>query len=122
MDFQNIDPHKVFDTVLIPLIQTHPKLTALVMFIGAAKMLVSPLQTLLVAVVKLTPTTKDDEAMQKLIRSRGWKVVAYVFHYITEIKLPGAPGTIVVSVEPKDLKSDGKPTDSGDASGASPSV
>lgn len=71
---------------------TSPKLAAVFMFMGVSRAFAKPCVTFLQEIVKLTPTLKDDQFLSRLVESKGWKVFAWAFDYITSVKLPGAPG------------------------------
>lgn len=94
----------LFKPTIEQFLVSSPKLSAVLMFMGASRMFAKPVVTFVQEIVKLTPTVKDDEFISRLVASKGWKVFAWAFDYVTSIKLPGAPGAPAVKVSGSDAQ------------------
>jgi hypothetical protein len=65
------------------------RIVALVVFyMGAARVVFKPLMALVHAVVAVTPSKADDEALAKAESSRAYQVGAFLVDYLFSLKLP----------------------------------
>jgi hypothetical protein len=59
-----------------------------VFYMGAARVVFKPLMSLIHAVVSVTPSKSDDEALEKVEKSRLWSIGAFIVDYLFSLKLP----------------------------------
>ena len=76
--------------VQLPVVQqvlALPWLVQVFLYIGVARSIFKPLMSFAHSVVAATPSTKDDEALEKVEASKAFKAVAWVFDYLFSLKL-----------------------------------
>lgn len=78
-------------------LERFPSLTALVAFMGMARVLIKPLMVFLDKVVETTPTPADDEFLRKMRESKIYKAIVFILDYVGSIKPPK-------KLKPKDKK------------------
>jgi hypothetical protein len=91
MDIQTIlnamsDFHIV--PMLVNLVTSYPKIATVFLIMGAARAIMKPLMTLLRTVAEQTPSTKDNELLDQVEKSKVFKTVEFVLDYVASIKLP----------------------------------
>lgn len=62
----------------------------IIAFIGSARLALKPLQALekpLMDIIRLTPSKKDDEALEAVAQSKAWKLIKFLVDYLLSIKL-----------------------------------
>lgn len=60
---------------------------AILIFIGTLHFAIPPIQAAVEAVIRLTPSKKDDEKYEEIIRSKGYLIAIKVIAYISGLKL-----------------------------------
>jgi hemolysin-activating ACP:hemolysin acyltransferase len=90
----------MFKPTIEQFVASSPKLASVMVFMGASRMFAKPVVTFIQEIVKLTPTLKDDQFLARVVESKGWRIFAWAFDYLTSIKLPGAPGAPEVKSAP----------------------
>ena len=62
-------------------------LTTVLVWIGVMRVLFKPAMSFLGAVVKATPTTKDDDLVEKMEASAFYKTLCYILDWVASIKI-----------------------------------
>lgn len=65
----------------------HPYILTALMIIGSLRAILKPLFALAQAYVKSTETTADDEALDRVEKSKAYKALLFVLDYLASIKL-----------------------------------
>lgn len=66
----------------------NPDYAVIVTIISVARMVFKPLMTLMQDVIAATPSKTDDEWLKKVMSSKGYHTVAWIFDYLLSLKLP----------------------------------
>lgn len=61
-------------------------LASVIVVIGTARLFMKPVVTAIEEIVKLTKTTKDDEAVEKAKQSKVYKTFVFIADYILSVK------------------------------------
>lgn len=81
----------VFGPILEALAGKYGALAQVLMIMGIARLCMKPIMTAIGEVVKVTPSTKDDDLVAKILVSPWYKGVCFALDFILSIKLPQAP-------------------------------
>jgi len=65
-----------------------PWLVNAIVIVGTFRLIVKPIVTAIESIVKETPTTKDDEVLERVQRSPAYTWFFYVLDWFTSIKIP----------------------------------
>ncbi len=76
------------DDLVLEIIKSCPALANFVLIVGSLRLICKPLFTFIDALVKFTPTEKDDAAWASLKESKSMKSVLWLIDYLASIKLP----------------------------------
>ena len=63
-------------------------LVAVMTIVGVLRMVFKPAMSLLKTVVDLTPTAKDNELLEKILKNPMYKIFAYLLDWTASVKLP----------------------------------
>lgn len=72
---------------IVTFAQQHPWLVTLLALIATARLVFKPIVSAVEAYVRSTPQTTDDEFVDKVTHSRGFKIVAWLLDYLGSIKV-----------------------------------
>tara|TARA_R110000868_G_scaffold242882_5_gene498499 strand:- start:172 stop:420 length:249 start_codon:yes stop_codon:yes gene_type:complete len=72
------------------LVAKWPVLSSVLLVVGALRLTIKPLVSIVRSVVELTPGKTDDLLLDKVEASKVYKGLCWVLDYLTSIKLPGA--------------------------------
>lgn len=76
---------------ITPLLQTYagkyPMIVSIFAFMGLFRTLFKPLMTFLHAIVKATPSVKDDEKLREFEASKAYRVLQFLMDWIFSIKI-----------------------------------
>ena len=75
-------------TFIIELIQKHPHLGSLAAIVGGLRITMKPIMLAVRAVVKVTPTKRDDELLEKFEESKWWAAFQWVVNWLGSVELP----------------------------------
>lgn len=89
---------------LVPLVAKYPVLATIIAVLGTCRLLLKPTFTWLHSVVQATPTTKDDEWLQKAESSAWFRWLSYGLDYVASIKLIHPKATATVASTPAPAK------------------
>lgn len=67
----------------------YPQVGTVLMIVGTLRLIFKPLTTFLHQVVDATPTVRDNEILDRIEKSKAFKVVAWALDYFASVKLPG---------------------------------
>ena len=73
--------------LVLNLVQSYPKLGAVVAIIGTLRVVFKPLFSFLDVVTAATPTTKDEEILGKVKESKVFKAFSFFVDYVGSIKI-----------------------------------
>ena len=73
---------------LVELVLLNPKLAGVLSALYIISLINKPLFTFLAEVVKATPSTKDNEILDKVVNSQAYKAISYLLDWVTRVKLP----------------------------------
>jgi hypothetical protein len=76
------------EQLIIELVAAHPKLMGLFIFMGILRAVFKPLMKAIEAYVESTPWESDNQALEKLKSTRGYRAVAFLVDYLASVKLP----------------------------------
>lgn len=76
---------------IIELIIQYPKAAAVVAVIGTFRLIFKPFMSFLHEFVNITATKKDNQILEKIEKSKAWKVFIYLLDWFGSIKLPKKP-------------------------------
>jgi hypothetical protein len=71
--------------------QQFPVVSAILMGMAMFRVVMKPIFSALPNFVKTTPWDWDNALLQKVLNSKAYPVVAWLFDYLTSIKLPQKP-------------------------------
>lgn len=81
-------------SIILPIIQSGvdkvPLLASIVFVIGAVRIVMKPLMTLLETVVNLTPTPADNSFLKAVLASKVYKAIVFALDLLLSVKLPKA--------------------------------
>lgn len=63
-----------------------PWVASLIVVMGTLRMFLKPIMTAIQAIVKATPSTKDDETLDKVEKSMPYKAIMFIIDYIASLK------------------------------------
>lgn len=75
-------------TWILNMISGNPAVASILVVVGALRLAVKPLMTLLQLYVKLTPYDQDDKWLESLESSKGYKLFLYLMDWLLSVKLP----------------------------------
>lgn len=78
----------LLQALLQQLVDKFPFIASVLMLIGVLRLINKPLFAFLHAFVLATPTTKDDEALNKVEQSKFYLTVVFILDWLGSIKLP----------------------------------
>lgn len=78
------------ETFILSLVEKYPSLSTVVMAVGVFRLTFKPLMTFLETVIKATPATGDDAALEKFKSGKIYKSLSFVVDYLLSIKLSQA--------------------------------
>jgi len=70
------------------LLQSFPLLKQMLLFVGACRLFLKPLFSLLTTYVYSTESKSDDAFLNKITRSFWWKALAYALDLAMSVKVP----------------------------------
>lgn len=73
-----------FAELIQQLVASNPQIAGLIMTIGTARFFMKPIRE----IIRLTPTKKDDEILERLEQSRWWKLASWTLNWLVSIPLP----------------------------------
>lgn len=74
---------------ILELVAKYPTAASILIVIGILRAVFKPLQGVVEAYVKATPSLEDDGKWQKIQQHKAFKAVAWLIDYTASIKLPG---------------------------------
>lgn len=72
--------------ILVLAASNHPVVLGIVSTIGALRIVVKPIMTFAHQVVQQTKSTRDDEVLDKIEQSKGYKVLLYTLDWLASVK------------------------------------
>lgn len=77
------------DALITQYLSTLPDwLLAVISIIGMLRLVVKPVMTIIQKIVKETPSKKDDAWLEKLLKSKGYRIFRFILDLVASIKLP----------------------------------
>lgn len=73
--------------ILTRLIAEHPIVSGFVAVLGVMRLLVVPLQTIVMTIVGATPTPRDDEIAEDFFNGRIWKSLVAALEWVSSLNL-----------------------------------
>jgi len=73
--------------LLIGFASGNPIVASILMVIGILRVTIKPLMSVVHIIVDATATKKDNEAVEKVEASKGWKTFLYIIDWLGSIKL-----------------------------------
>lgn len=75
-------------TWVLQFLSGNPALASILVLVGALRLAIKPLMTLLQIYVKLTPYDQDDKWLASLESSKGYKLFVYLLDWLLSVKMP----------------------------------
>jgi hypothetical protein len=86
--------HQVLDWAMpfvMSFLAKYPATAMVIAFMGTARVILKPIFAALPKFVGDTPWTWDNELLQKVLASKWYPVVSFLFDYFCSVKLPQKP-------------------------------
>ena len=74
--------------MLLGYAEQYPTIFTVIIYMGSARLIMKPLMSLALAYVELTPTTSDNEFLEKLKKYWWYKSLVYLMDWSLSVKLP----------------------------------
>lgn len=68
--------------------EQYPLIFTIILYMGSARLVMKPLMSLVLVVVDLTPSTSDNEFLEKLKTYWWYKSLVYLLDWSASVKLP----------------------------------
>ena len=70
------------------LLAHYPIPVAILSVVGALRLIMKPLFSLLQAITEVTPSPRDNEILAKVMDSGTYKTIVYILDWVASVKLP----------------------------------